>query len=115
MLARRLFAACLGSAVLLAWAVRGGSAPPEPKVEFNRDIRPILTDKCFACHGPDAKKVKGDLRLDLAESVYKTREDGHAPIVPGKPESSELIRRIEATSASEMMPPPKANKQLSAA
>src|SRR5437879_1656370 len=89
---------------LLVTGPRGPAAPPEGKVEFNRDIRPILADKCFACHGPDVKKLKANLRLDLAESAHKSGDDGRAPIVPGKPEASELVRRIESAKTSERMP-----------
>jgi Protein of unknown function (DUF1553)/Protein of unknown function (DUF1549)/Planctomycete cytochrome C len=76
-------------------------------LRFNRDIRSILTDKCFACHGPDAKTVEGDLRLDLREKAIES-----GAIVPGKPEESELLQRIFATDAAELMPPAKAHKPL---
>ena len=51
-------------------------------VDFNRDVRPLLSDKCFACHGPDAKQVKSDLRLDLRESAIRPNAEGRAAIVP---------------------------------
>lgn len=81
-------------------------------VDFNRDIRPVLSDKCFACHGPDAAHVKGDLRLDLRDSAIKKHEDGHAAIVPGKPEESELIARITATDPDDIMPPTDFHKEI---
>ena len=76
-------------------------------VDFARDIRPILSDKCFHCHGPDAKTREADLRLD-------TREGALEAIVPGKPQESELIARIHA-DPDDIMPPPKTRKTLSAA
>jgi hypothetical protein len=93
-----------------------GSAPAaDKKVEFNRDVRPILADKCFACHGPDTKKVKGGLRLDVAELAKQEGDGGHAAIVAGKPEGSEAIRRISSSDPAKMMPPPSSKKTLSAA
>jgi hypothetical protein len=72
---------------------------PVPRtVEFNRDVRPILSDVCFTCHGPDKARRKGDLRLDL-------EEEGRKVVVPGHPEKSELYRRISSTDPSERMPP----------
>jgi Protein of unknown function (DUF1553)/Protein of unknown function (DUF1549)/Concanavalin A-like lectin/glucanases superfamily/Planctomycete cytochrome C len=72
------------------------------KLQFNRDIRPILSDKCFHCHGPDSKKREGDLRLDEREAAVK---DGH--IRPGQPEKSLIMERIHSQDEDEMMPPPK--------
>src|SRR5215213_10282350 len=92
-----------------ALAISGWSA-----VDFNRDVRPILSDKCFACHGPDANKRKADLRLDLAEKAYAPAESGEKAIVPGKPEESELLKRITSKDADDLMPPPKEHKKLSA-
>jgi len=85
------------------------------EIKFNRDVRPILSDNCFACHGPDAQKAKGNLRLDLRESAIKPAESGEIAIVPGKPQSSELIKRIFTDDTGELMPPPKSHKKLSAA
>jgi hypothetical protein len=82
----------------------------QTKVDFNRDIRPILSDKCFACHGPDATKLKGKLRLDVREVALKK-----GAIVPGKPDESDLVRRIDAAEADERMPPVSSNKSLTAA
>jgi hypothetical protein len=76
------------------------------RIEFNRDVRPILSDACFHCHGPDKAKRKGDLRLDTAE--------GKSVVVPSKPAESELIRRIHLTTKDEMMPPPNSGRTLTA-
>src|SRR5262249_58133080 len=67
-----------------------------PKVAFARDIRPILADKCFRCHGPDAKQRKGKLRLDNLRDATAPAASGSPAIVPGKPEESELYLRITA-------------------
>ena len=81
-------------------------------LQFNRDVRPILSDRCYACHGPDAHSRKAKLRLDKRESVLGSHEAG-AIIVPGKPELSELVFRIESEEDDELMPPPKFHKPLS--
>ena len=91
---------------------REGTAAPEP-IEFNRDIRPILSDRCYQCHGPDAARRKADLRLDQ-ESSAKADRDGGRAIVPGNAKDSELYRRIKADDPAERMPPPKSGKSLSA-
>jgi hypothetical protein len=80
------------------------------RLEFNRDIRPILSDACFRCHGPDKAARKGDLRLDQRDAAVES-----GAIAPGQPDESELIRRILSTDPDEMMPPPSAHKVLSAA
>lgn len=75
-------------------------------ISYNYDIRPILSDKCFACHGPDANKRKAGLRLDIMDSAYAPLQEtkGAFAIVPGKPEESELIKRISSTDPSYQMP-----------
>jgi hypothetical protein len=85
------------------------------KISFNRDIRPLLSDQCFACHGPDANKRKSELRLDIREDALKPAKSGAAAIVPGQPEASELIKRITTTDADELMPPEKTHKSLTPA
>ncbi|HAW97774.1 MAG TPA: hypothetical protein DCX67_04495, partial [Opitutae bacterium] len=82
-------------------------------VSFNRDIRPILSSKCFHCHGPSEKSRKAKLRLDLQESALADR-DGIRAIVPGKLDESELWHRILSDDPEEMMPPPESKKELSA-
>jgi hypothetical protein len=85
---------------------------PLPKVvDFNRDIRPILSDNCYQCHGPDKNQRKAHLRLDTREGLFSSHDDLHI-VVPGKPDQSELFRRITATDKSERMPEPKSGKSL---
>ena len=82
-------------------------------VSFNRDVRPILSDKCFACHGPDEKKRDSKLRLDIREQAVKPAESGDTAIVPGKPEASQLIARVTTKDRDDRMPPSKTHKQVS--
>ena len=79
-------------------------------VQFNRDIRPILSGRCFQCHGPDEKNRKAGLRLDTFEGATKDR-GGYKAISPGKPEESELLKRVTSHEAGEVMPPPAAKKE----
>ncbi len=83
-----------------------GTMPDQ--VDYNLHIRPILSDKCFKCHGPDHSTRKEDLRLDHAEGAYAALKNDptHHVIVPGKPEVSELYRRISSTDTADIMPPP---------
>jgi hypothetical protein len=95
--------------VLIASLLAAASATAaEPKLSFNHDIRPILSDKCFACHGPDANKRQANLRLDVRDIATKPAESGETAIVPGKSAMSELLRRVSAKDESEIMPPPEA-------
>lgn len=88
----------------------GGAAFGQEKLEFNRDIRPILAEACLRCHGPAAKK--GGLRLDVREDAIKPGRSKVAAIVEGKPEASELVRRIDSKDEEEVMPPPSSHKTL---
>ncbi len=81
-------------------------------IDFNRDIRPILSDNCFTCHGPDTNKRKAGLRLDEKESAFGKAESGEIAIAPGQPEKSELLRRITTEDKDDVMPPPKEHKKL---
>src|SRR5262249_27689628 len=81
------------------------------KLDFNRDIRPILSENCFQCHGFDEKARQAGLRLDQADSAYAEHDSGKA-IVPHHPDQSELWRRITSTDESEMMPPPDSHRKL---
>src|SRR5438067_8570649 len=83
-------------------------------VDFTRDIRPILSDNCYQCHGPDEKARKAKLRLDVKEGAFRVK-DGKTVIVSGKSAESELIRRVTNTDPDEVMPPLKSNRKLTAA
>lgn len=84
----------------------------ERKVDFNRDIRPILSDKCFACHGPDDNKREAGLRLHTQDGIVAKLESGASAVVPGKPAESSLVARITSTNPDELMPPPSTGKKL---
>ena len=84
------------------------------EIHFSRDIRPILSENCFFCHGPDDKKREANLRLD-DEAGAKTSNDGVIAVVPGDPEKSALIARIVSKDPGEVMPPPKQHKTISPA
>ena len=99
--------AALGAVLAAAYSVKGGNLPQ--KVDFNYHIKPLLSDRCYACHGPDEKARKAKLRLDVKESAFK----GDI-IKPGRPDQSELIRRITATDPDDHMPPPESNLSLNA-
>ncbi len=81
-----------------------------PKLRFNRDIRPLMSDTCFHCHGPDKNARKAGLRLDLRDEALKPAKSGELPIVPGKPDESEIIKRLYATDKEDLMPPDEAHK-----
>src|SRR5256885_16117258 len=91
------------------------AAEPAPgKIDFNRDIRPILSNQCAKCHGPDEKERKGGtdgLRLDMREDAIADL-GGYAANVPGQPQKSELIKRILSTDVDERMPPKGSGKKL---
>ena len=89
------------------------AAAAEPQVQFNRDIRPILSEHCFACHGPDDKARKGDLRLDTQAGVLEGNPKHGASVVPKDLEASELWHRITTSDGDDVMPPEKSNKPLS--
>lgn len=89
-------------------------ATPAAAIDFNRDIRPILSNNCFKCHGPDAAERKAGLRLDLREAALQPTESGAVAIVPGTIDKSEIVRRIFATD-DEQMPPKDSNKRLTTA
>jgi hypothetical protein len=97
-------------AFLLLSVFLAAACAAEP-ISFSRQIRPILSENCIACHGPDEKGRKGKLRLDDEQDAKRDRK-GDFVILPGKPEQSELIRRIESTDPDEVMPPPKQHKTI---
>jgi hypothetical protein len=114
-LARRAYLGglLLGLAPLGAAAAEPGPGPEA--VDYNRDVRPILSEHCYTCHGPDAGKRKAGLRLDRREdALKKLRSGGHA-VVPGDPARSELLLRIGTEDETERMPPARTGKKLSPA
>ncbi len=104
---QRLLFACLALGLLLAGRASSGqeALSSAPEVEFNRQIRPILSDRCFQCHGPDPSHRKADLRLDLREAALAELSGGYAAILPGEPDESELLYRIETDDEFDRMPP----------
>src|SRR5258706_12122798 len=84
------------------------------KVSFNFHIRPILSDKCFKCHGPDVSKRQGQFRLDIADSAFAPLKEtkGAFALVPGKPEESEVFKRISSTDPTYQMPAPESHLGL---
>jgi len=102
----------LGGAALL----RPGeaAAASDGKIQFNRDIRPIFSENCFAYHGLDAKRRKAKLRLDTPEAAFTALEDKF-PINAGKIAESEVWNRVTSDDPEEQMPPPKSHKNLTAA
>lgn len=102
----------VGSSAVLFAAVGGwGVGAYGADVDFNRDVRPLLSAKCFTCHGPDESSREADLRLDLAEGAQQDL-GGYAAIVPGQPEHSELIARV-ATADGDLRMPPEGQEPLS--
>jgi hypothetical protein len=104
-------------------AVRSGQATPAPvpeenakKLSFNDTIQPILSENCYACHGPDPGGRKAGLRLDRGEFAFAPHQDSHEKyepaIIPGNPDRSPLVHRIETKNAKDRMPPPEAHKSL---
>ena len=75
-------------------------------VDFNRDVRPVLSDRCYACHGPDATSLKGELRLDLRDRATVPAASGATAIVPGRPDQSELVRRLGGRNSLRYFAPP---------
>ena len=92
-----------------------GLSAAEPLITYNRDIRPILSDNCFNCHGSDAASRKGGLRLDERDAALKGGKSGAHAIVPGKPAESELLLRVRSPHEDEAMPPPDKKPRLAAA
>src|SRR5215813_10059662 len=88
---------------------------PARQIEFNRDIRPILADKCWSCHGPDAPAKKIKLRLDSEAAATADLGRGRRAIVPGDVEQSQLARRVTASDEAMRMPPVDSGRKLSPA
>src|SRR3954464_13861656 len=86
--------------------------PAKDQIVFNRDIRPIFSENCYACHGPDKNKRKAGLRFDVKEEPFKKLESGDYAIVPGKARQSKMIQLITTKDEDDRMPPAKAGKRL---
>ncbi len=99
---------------IAAWLLTGLLCVRADEIDFNRDIRPILSNHCFQCHGPDDDVRKADLRLDQRESAL-AEHDGNTAIVPGDPAASAIVQRITSDDPDQIMPPPEFQKPLSAA
>jgi hypothetical protein len=98
-------------ATLIFGVILGAATCSAEPIDFSRQIRPILSENCIACHGPDDKGRKGKLRLDDEQDAKRDRK-GDFVILPGKPEQSELIKRIESDDPDDVMPPPKQHKTI---
>ena len=101
----------VGVVALLGVLPLSAAETPEA-VRFGRDILPILSDHCFACHGPDERGRKAGLRLDTRDGAFGSGKSGVAAVVPGRPDSSEVIRRITSSDPDEQMPPPESKRSL---
>ena len=101
----------IASAILFC-AASFAHADDKPKVDYNRDIRPILAEACYKCHGPDGKQRQADLRLDVESVVGKRLESGHQAIEAGAAARSGVVVRILAKDPTVKMPPPESGKTL---
>ncbi|HVR83218.1 MAG TPA: c-type cytochrome domain-containing protein, partial [Planctomycetota bacterium] len=106
----------LTAAILLFPSLAAQDARPRvevpDRVEFNRDIRPLLYENCIKCHGSDVRSRKGNLRLDTKDGAFGEIEKGRFALVPGDLEKSELWRRISTSEREDLMPPSKSGKKL---
>ncbi|HTA29920.1 MAG TPA: DUF1549 domain-containing protein, partial [Candidatus Cybelea sp.] len=100
---------------LLASVGGVGAAEEGKAIDFDREIRPIFSESCYPCHGPDENKRKANLRFDRKEGAFKELKGGHFAIVPGNLAQSQLVHRITATDPSDKMPPPDSGRKLTRA
>ena len=100
--------------VVTATLAGGGAGATPTAVDFTRDVRPILSHNCFACHGPDEHDRRGGLRLDDRDAALAELDSGARAIVPGHPDESELVARLHAADPDVVMPPPESNHVLTA-
>jgi hypothetical protein len=107
-----IFMFCAYTLIPSPLSAQESSLPNPATIQFNRDIRPLLSDRCFACHGPDANHRQAELRLDIAPDAATPEQN---IIVAQQPEASELVVRIDSQDPSSMMPPPDSGKELSLA
>jgi hypothetical protein len=98
--------------LLVAW---GQAVAEDGAIDFNRDIRPILSGRCLTCHGPDESHRTGGLRLDLRDDAIGPADSGERAIVPGSPEQSELLARVSTDDSFMRMPPPETGPALTEA
>jgi len=110
--AATLLAAGLNSSPATMAATPAANSQAAPKLSFNESIQPILSENCYACHGPDPSSRKASLRLDRAEYAFAPHEKSGPAILPGKPEESPLVQRVESQNPKERMPPAEAHKTL---
>ena len=108
----RQFFVSLGALVIASQSVLFSADKNPGGIDFTRDIRPLLSDNCFACHGPDSEDRQAGLRLDDRESALQELDSGMRAIVPGKPTESELVGRILDSDPDVIMPPPESNHVL---
>src|SRR5262245_61760700 len=87
-------------------------SPVPDRIQFNRDVRPIRSENCYVCHGPDPKTREANLRFDTKEGIFATLEEGNVAVSPGNLEKSQLWKRISMTGKKGMMPPAKSGKTL---
>jgi len=104
----------IGGASLVAWvlSIAPAHAAAGTALQFNRDIRPILSDNCFQCHGPDSGTRKAGLRLDTREGLFGGTKKEGSMVTPGDPSKSALWKRITSTDTEDVMPPPESHKEL---
>src|SRR5215467_7159905 len=102
------------SAMVPALALMSG-AVSFAAVSFNRDIRPIMADTCFRCHGPDKNSRMAGMRLDIRDEALKTTKSGVTPIVPGDPDHSAIVARVFEANPARVMPPNYIHKELTPA
>ena len=98
-------------ACLLLICLRAAAQDGQSAVSFDRDIRPVLSDLCFTCHGPDSQQRKSGLRLDQREGLFGVR-DGQSVVVAGVPDASLLIQRVTSADPDLQMPPPDFERRL---
>lgn len=107
------FLALILAVLLPMWGCgRLAAAEPNRPIDYSRDIRPLLSDNCFRCHGPDESNREADLRLDTKKGLTQDL-GGYSAVAPGDPEGSELVNRIFSSDVDLVMPPPESNKSLS--
>lgn len=104
----------LAAIVITGLAIQSNLQAADELVNFNREVRPILSDMCYKCHGPDAAERKAGLRLDEFAGATTKLESGDFAVVPGKPEDSTLLSRVHSTDDSVVMPPPETGRKLNA-